>query len=391
MTVPRVQLGQIAQSIGYGLTASASREPIGPKFLRITDIQDGGVDWGDVPWCKAGTKAVAAARLGTGDIVFARTGATTGKSFLITSCPMDAVFASYLIRVRLGATADPSYVSHFFQTEDYWRQITKSARGVAQPGVNATTLKKLEIPLPPLPEQKRIAAILDAADALRAKRREALAQLDTLLQATFLDTFGDPVANPMGWETAELADLCLAIFDIDHNMPKSVDSGYPFISAKDLLDDGTISFDGAKHISKRDFQRLARKGQPRKGDILYSRIGTVGKARLVEVEFDFLASYSCCTIKPNAELVDNRYLCTLLDSPFMLRQAMTSVRAIAVPDLGLGKIRAFRIITPPRDLQLAFAHVVRSVERQKASQRAHLAELDTLFASLQSRAFRGEL
>ena len=81
------------------------------------------------------------------------------------------------------------------------------ARGVAQPGVNATTLKALQVPLPPLAEQKRIAGILDAADALRAKRRESLAQLDTLLQSTFLDMFGDPVTNPMGWEVGVIGDL----------------------------------------------------------------------------------------------------------------------------------------------------------------------------------------
>jgi type I restriction enzyme S subunit len=224
----------------------------------------------------------------------------------------------------------------------------KAINGVAQPQITRQSLKHIQIPLPPLEEQKRIAEILDAADALRAKRRESLAKLDDLLQSTFLDMFGDPVTNPKGWEAKNLEDLCLGITDIDHKMPKAVESGIPFVSAKDLADDGSISFEDVKQISEEDFKRLARKGKPQKGDIIYSRIGVkLGKARLVEVDFEFLASYSCCTIKPNTRLMHRHFLCYLLDSPFILRQAHSGVRAIAVPDLGLGKIKAFKIITPP--------------------------------------------
>jgi type I restriction enzyme S subunit len=260
------------------------------------------------------------------------------------------------------------------------------------PSIKISDIRKEKIPLPTLAEQKRIAAILDAADALRTKRREALAQLDALLQSTFLTLFGDPAANPKDWPIKTLEELCRGITDIDHKMPVAVEAGWPFISAKDLTNDGRISFENVKLISDQDYRRLSRKSRPEKGDIIYSRIGAnLGKARIVEVEFPFLASYSCCTIKPNFDLVDGRYLCNLLDSPFMLRQAHRGVRAIAVPDLGLGEIKAFKIIIPPISMQRQFAAIVESVESQKAAQRAHLVELDALFAALQHRAFRGEL
>jgi type I restriction enzyme, S subunit len=139
--------------------------------------------------------------------VFARTGATTGKSFLIAECPEDAVFASYLIRVRLRDGADPRFVRRFFETSDYWAQITRTARGVAQPGVNATALKGLRIPLPSVSEQRRIAEILDKADALRAKRRTSLAQLDTFTQALFLDMFGDSRADGQQWPVTRFLEL----------------------------------------------------------------------------------------------------------------------------------------------------------------------------------------
>jgi type I restriction enzyme, S subunit len=204
---PAVSLGEVAASVDYGVTASAVSEPIGPMFLRITDLQDGAVDWDSVPWCECDSRSSAASMLKQGDLVFARTGATTGKSYLIRECPDNTVFASYLIRVRVGDKIDPRYVSPFFQTPDYWAQITKSASDVAQPGVNAPTLKSLMFPIPPLPEQWRIAEVLDLAEALRAKRRAALAQLDGHTQANFLELFGDPVANPRQWPTRKLRAL----------------------------------------------------------------------------------------------------------------------------------------------------------------------------------------
>ena len=271
-------------------------------------------------------------------------------------------------------------------------EFNRLAAGATVKNLNIDLVKGVKVPLPPLAEQRRIAEILDRAEALRAKRQAALAQLDSLTQSIFLDLFGDPTTNPKGWKVQQLEDLCHSITDIDHKMPKDVQKGIPFVSAKDLTDDGRISFEQVKQISEEDFRRLSRKSKPEKGDIIYSRIGVnLGKARVVQVDFPFLASYSCCTIKPKRELVDLTYLCTLLDSPFMLRQAHRGVRAIAVPDLGIGEVKAFKIVLPPIMLQREFALRVAAVQKLKNMQRASLAELDSLFTSLQHRAFRGEL
>ncbi|MXO52364.1 hypothetical protein GRI42_13720 [Erythrobacter gaetbuli] len=150
-----VRLGDVAAQIDYGLTASAQESGDGPKFLRITDIQDGKVDWGTVPVCAANTKQIVDNKLASGDIVFARTGATTGKSFLIEECPDRAVFASYLIRVRPSGAVRPEYLFGFFQTKLYWNQIKNMAQGAAQPGVNSTKLKELILPLPPVELQEK--------------------------------------------------------------------------------------------------------------------------------------------------------------------------------------------------------------------------------------------
>ncbi len=159
------KLGDVCKKVDYGHTASAEGAGDGPKFLRITDIQKGSVDWHSVPVCECALNEREKYRLDRGDIVFARTGATTGKSFLIADCPSNAVFASYLIRIRSNAQVLSTYLAYFFQTPGYWEQVSRSSSGSAQPGVNATKLRNLCVPICSLPEQKRIVAILDKLSA----------------------------------------------------------------------------------------------------------------------------------------------------------------------------------------------------------------------------------
>jgi len=147
----------------YGYTASANEKPIGPKFLRITDIQDGEVNWKNVPYCDSKNDDVSAYYLRKNDLVFTRTGATTGKSYLITTNP-DAIFASYLIRIKSNSGTDPVYLSSFFNSEIYWKQINQKRVGSAQGGVNASTLSSIKLPLPPFNEQIRISSIINEVE-----------------------------------------------------------------------------------------------------------------------------------------------------------------------------------------------------------------------------------
>ncbi len=169
------KLGKLSK-INYGYTERASFNEIGPKFLRITDIQGKNVNWESVPFCKIDNKELSKYILNREDIVFARTGATTGKSYLIEAPPL-AVFASYLIRVQI---LDPSrltapFLFLFFQTKTYWDNIKIGLSGSAQGGFNAKKLGELLIPLPPLPEQQRIVAKLDAL-ALETKKLQTIYQ-----------------------------------------------------------------------------------------------------------------------------------------------------------------------------------------------------------------------
>ena len=152
------RLGCITDVIQYGLSNSA--ESTGDyRLLRITDIQNGCVNWDTVPFTS--TDEPEKYLLHKDDIVFARTGATVGKSFLITDLPYASVYASYLIRIRLINGISANYIYHFFNSYCYWEQVTDKAVGVGQPNCNGTALRELFIPLPSQAEQNRIVPVAD--------------------------------------------------------------------------------------------------------------------------------------------------------------------------------------------------------------------------------------
>ena len=181
------RLGNITDTIQYGLSNSA--ESTGThRLLRITDIQEGKVNWDTVPFTK--TNEPDKYTLHINDIVFARTGATVGKSFLITKLPYESVYASYLIRIRLIGNVSPQYIYQFFNSRCYWEQITGKAVGVGQPNCNGTALKELFIPLPPINEQKQIVptaeSLLKYADAI-SNEEEQLINLISSAKSKILD------------------------------------------------------------------------------------------------------------------------------------------------------------------------------------------------------------
>ena len=241
--------------------------------------------------------------------------------------------------------------------------------------------------LPPLAEQKRIAGILDAADALRAKRREAVAQLDTLIQSTFLDMFGDPVTNPMGWGVRELGEV--AGFHAGSTLPAGEDfvgqdGGFLYLKVGDL-----------NHILNKEavvrsniWGKEAKKGitAPKDAVVIPKRGGAIGtnKKRLLSRK---------SVLDPNLMAISGSESLhhVYLHRWFHTFDLMSITSGSTVPQLNKRDLARLRIPLPPVDLQHHFAAIVQSVERHKTSQRTHLAELDTLFASLQFRAFRGDL
>ena len=153
---------------------------------------------------------------------------------------------------------------------------------------------------------------------------------------------------PDTWKMVHLLSVCESISDIDHKMPKAVtkENGIPFLAAKDINPDMTLNFNSdVKYISKSDFERLRKKAEPREGDIIFSRIGTLGKVGIVNNCTNFLVSYSCCVIRPM--FINRKYLAYCLQGPEMQLHAKKAKTGIGVPDLGMGMIKSFAVPLPP--------------------------------------------
>ena len=177
-----VRLGDYCHKPDYGYTESANASPIGPQFLRITDIQNDKVNWDKVPYCVCSAEDKEKYSLKTGDIVIARIGATTGKAYMVEDCP-DVVFASYLIRVRTKDGLAPNFLAQYSRTTGYWSQINQSKGGRLKGGVNIPILSRLMLPLPRLSEQQEIAEILQACDDKIVALEQETTRLDELFHA----------------------------------------------------------------------------------------------------------------------------------------------------------------------------------------------------------------
>lgn len=286
-------------------------------------------------------------------------------------------------------TVDARYGNHWVNWPHTRFKLSQLVNGIH---LYPKDVARLQIPLPPLPEQKRIAAILDAADALRAKRRESLAQLDTLLQSTFLDLFGDPVTNPKGWETAQLSDIVKDGTIVTYGIVQAGEEyagGVPYIRTGDLVN-GEIRLTDLRHTAPEIAAKFER-SRVRSGEIVMSIRATVGTTALVPSELEGAnLTQGTARIAPGKN-THKFFLLHFLRAQGSQNWLQRQVKGAIFREITLKRLREMPIHVPPISLQNRFSNIVESVERQKSSLRAHLAELDTLFASLQSRAFNGEL
>jgi len=268
---------------------------------------------------------------------------------------------------------------------------TKMKGAAGQRRVPAEFFAALKIPLPPLAEQQRIAGILDAADKLRAMRRDSLAQLDTLLQSTFLDLFGDPVTNPK-CPVGQLGDYLTFVTSGGRGWAKYYcENGVRFIRSVDVRMN-SISCEEEVFVDPPD-NAEAKRTRVNEDDVLLtitgSRIGRVARASK-SLHGAFISQH-VAILRLDDQLLPEfvaRFLSLEGGGQIQISKMQYGQTK---PGLNFRQIRSFQIPTPPIDEQNHFATIVESVEQQKTHQRTHLAELDTLFAALQQRAFNGEL
>lgn len=291
------KLGDISTSITYGYTESASNEEIGPKFLRITDIQNSFISWEKVPYCPISEKDFEKYKLEIGDIVIARTGNSTGATALIKD-KINAVYASYLIRYQLdNKIADPTFISYILRSKSWQDYVDAIKGGSAQPGANAQQFAQFIVILPPLSEQTAIASILSALDdkiELNLQMNKTLEEMAMALYKHWFVDFG-PFKDgefveselgmiPKGWEVKRLDD----ILEIKRGgSPRPIQE---FISTEGFhwlkISDATASSSPFMYNTKEFIKKegLSKTILIKPGSIILSNSATPGLPRLIEFE-----------------------------------------------------------------------------------------------------------
>jgi len=257
-------------------------------------------------------------------------------------------------------------------------------------------LLALQIPLPPLAEQRRIVARIEQLVAqiaeARALRQQAAEEAESLTKSELNSLV---VKLKVRYPTVSLGNVTTFIGDMNHEMPSPVESGVPFISPKDFSESRKINFAQAKRISSYDFERLSRKCRPQKDDILMARYGTVGASRIVDTDETFLASYSIAVVRPDKRQATTPYLNWLIISPDLQEQVSAGIRGGIQADLGLKTIRQFQLPLPPlaeqRRIVAELDALQAEVDKLKALQAEAAAELNALLPAILDKAFKGEL
>ncbi len=210
--IQTLSLSEICTDISYGYTASANTEIVGPKFLRITDIQGGVVDWDTVPYCEIPESKLNKNLLSQGDIVVARTGNSTGENYMFSG-DEPSVFASYLIRFKVDSNiANPHYVWLQMRTKRWWDFVSGAKSGSAQAGANATVLGKFEVTLPPKNVQDYVVDVISCLSSKISLNTSTNQTLEEMAQAIFKSWFVDfdPVKAKMNGEQPEGMDAATA-------------------------------------------------------------------------------------------------------------------------------------------------------------------------------------
>ncbi len=289
-----------------------------------------------------------------------------------------------------GPNLDAKFLFHWLRANRSF--LENLGVGATFKEVSKAVVTKVQMPLPDLPEQRRIAAILDKTDSLRTKRREVLAQLDRLAQSTFVEMFGNPSSSQTQFETRSLSDACAKISDGTHHSPPIQQEGVPYITAKHLKRHGLDFFADPWYISRADHEEIYARCDPQPGDVLYIKDGaTTGVAAINKYDFSFSMLSSLALIRPRPERLLPAYLCEWLNQSQVKTEILGAMAGAAIRRLTLAKIKAIRVPVPPLRLQKEFADRLASIEGLRAVSVNSTASLEELFASLQFRAFRGEL
>ena len=367
----RVILREICDSVNYGYTASANQEPIGPKFLRITDIVPDQIDWSSVPYCKINKKDLSKYQLEKGDIVIARTGATTGYAKRIRD-NYNAIFASYLVRIRVNPKYDSRYVGFVVESDEYKQFVQLNIGGTAQPHANAQVLTSFPVPLPPLSTQRKIAAILSPYDDLIANNTRRIQILEEMAQIIYRQWFvefqfpghekvqmveSELGMIPQGWEVKILGDLCNVVPGYAFKSKDWQDTGVGVVKIKNIKSDNTIDIQDADCISSDILSPKLDKYQLITGDFLIAMTGaTAGKVGRLRTKTPMMLNQRVAKFDPIDAYRD--YVWCKVSIKETQQDFFRLADGTAQPNMSGFQIENYKIVCPPSSVCNHFSSVV---------------------------------
>jgi len=379
--VRHVALQDVAQIERDVLDASAIED--GTMYVGLENIESGGRF--------VGVRPIAAGELLSSKFTFTPRHLLYGKlrPYLakIARPDFEGICSTDILPVLPGPELDRGYLAWLLLSPQMLAQASSRATGANLPRLSPRALAELRIPLPPLPEQRRIAEILDKADALRAKRRAALAQLDTLTQSIFLDMFGDPIANSRSWPTKKLAALGSLDRGVSKHRPRNapglLGGPYPFVQTGDVANCGGYIRDYSATYSEAGLRQS--KMWPA-GTLCITIAANIAKTGILT--FDACFPDSVVGFRAD-ELATVLFVRGWLS--FLQASLEDKAPESAQKNINLEILRGLDVPTPDLLLRMEFARRIDAVESLKGSEMDSQAELDVLFASLQHHAFRREL
>ena len=322
----------------------------------------------------------------SGDVLICVVGATAGKINLGIECAIGRSVAA--IRPKIDKL-DVNYLHYFMRQEAL--KMRRKSQGLAQGVITKKMLADLPIPLPPLSEQKRIAAILDQTDALRRQRQRALDQLNQLDQSIFYEMFGDSITWVNKKRISEVAELING--DRSSKYPSGndiLDSGVLFLSSKNIINSELV-LNKCNYISQKKFDSLSR-GKLKRNDLVVTLRGSIGQCAEFDCEYETgFINAQMMIIRPNTKLLSSVYFREVFTHPLTQAGLTKNQSGSAVPQLTGKQISEFEIPIPKMSKQSEFNKLISTIKKDKNRLLEAQKQTETLFASLQQRAFRGEL
>lgn len=375
MKWPLITLNQICDT-QYGYTASADDFEVGPKYLRITDIASGPVDWESVPFCKISESDYFKYKLNAGDIVIARTGNTTGYAKLIRN-NSDAVFASYLVRIKIKSDlADSGYIGRLIESDIYKDFVRSIKGGAAQGNANATTLTLFKLRLPPIEVQRIIASILSAYDNLIDTNRRRIQLLEESARLLFREWFvyfrfpGHEKVKiidgvPEGWKRISFMDIISTIESGGRPKGGAIDVGIPSIGAENVNGIGNYDYSNEKYVPEEYYQKMKKGKVISKDVLLYKDGANIGRTTIVGYGFP----HNKCCVNEHVFILRTKnniqnWLYFLLLQDF-IRKAVANLNSnCAQPGISQDKLSSLKIIFPDEEIVRLFDDVTESIVKQ---------------------------